>query len=302
MAPPVEPSLRSARVGVAYGLGAYLFWGLVPVYFKAVASIPPLEILAHRVVWSLVLLAALLTLRRSWKLVFGAVASRTVAVTLAATTLLIAVNWYVFIWAVGRGHILQASLGYYINPLVNVVLGYVFLGERLDRWQKTSVALAAAGVAYLTFGYGQVPWIALTLAGSFGFYGLLRKTVPIGALAGLTVETVMLGPLALGYIVYLAAQGAGSFGTVSRTTDGLLILAGVVTAVPLLWFANAARRLRLATLGFLQYLAPTGHFLLAVIVFDEPFNRDYLITFVCIWTALLIYSVDTARGRTVSQK
>ncbi len=284
---------RVARVGVVYGVAAYGWWGLVPIYFKAVAHVAPAEILAHRIIWSVVLLAVLMRLYGRWRAAVAALRSHSTLITLLGTTTLIALNWFVFIWAVAHDRVLEASLGYFINPLVNVLLGFVFLRERLRRWQTVSVALAAAGVAYLTFNYGQVPIIALVLAGSFGLYGLLRKTAKVDALTGLTIETMLLAPLALAYLGVLAWGHECSFGTESWRTDGLLALGGVITAVPLLWFTNAARRLRLATLGFLQYLAPTGHFLLAVAAYGEHFSQVHLICFACIWTALLVYSIDT---------
>ena len=284
---------RAARAGVGYGVAAYGWWGLVPVYFKAVAHVAPAEVLAHRIIWSVVLLAVLMRIYGRWRAAVAALRSRSTVITLLGTTTLIALNWFVFIWAVVHDRVLEASLGYFINPLVNVLLGFVFLRERLRRWQMLSVALAAVGVAYLTFNYGQVPIIALVLAGSFGLYGLLRKTAKVDALTGLTVETTLLAPLALAYLGVLAWGHECSFGTESWRTSGLLALGGVITAVPLLWFTNAARRLRLATLGFLQYLAPTGHFLLAVVAYGEPFSQVHLICFACIWTALVIYSIDT---------
>ena len=291
-----EPATRAARVGVAYGIVAYGWWGLVPIYFKAVATVPAVEVLAHRILWSVVLLAVWMRLRGRWPAAVAAMRSRRTVITLLATTVLIAGNWYVFIWAVANDHVLQASLGYFINPLVNVLLGFVFLGERLRTWQTLAVALAAAAVLYLTLVYGQFPWIALILAGSFGVYGLLRKTAKVDAPVGLTVETTLLLPLALAYLTYAGVEGELVFGARSRWMDLLLILAGAVTALPLLWFTNAVRRLRLATLGFLQYIAPTGHFLLAVGLYHEPFTAAHGITFGCIWTALVIYSIDTARS------
>ncbi len=287
---------RSARAGVIYGLAAYGWWGLVPIYFKLVVQVPAVEVLAHRVVWSVLLLAVWMRIRGRWRVAAVALRDRSTVLTLLGTTTLIAGNWYLFIWAVGHDRILQASLGYFINPLVNVLLGFVFLGERLRKWQTVSVALAAAGVIYLTVGYGRFPWIALILAGSFGSYGLLRKVAPVDALIGLTAETLLLLPLALAYLVYAGVGQHLTFGHGPRTLDLLLMAAGVVTAVPLLWFTNAAKRLRLATMGFLQYLAPTGHFLLAVIVYREPFVLDHAITFGCIWTALAVYSFDTVRA------
>ena len=283
-------------MGVAYGIAAYGWWGLVPVYFKAVATVPAVEVLAHRILWSVVLLAVWMRLRGRWPAAAAAMRNRRTVITLLATTVLIAGNWYVFIWAVANDHVLQASLGYFINPLVNVLLGFVFLGERLRTWQTLAVGLAAAAVLYLTLVCGQFPWIALVLAGTFGFYGLLRKTAKVDAPVGLTVETTLLLPLALAYLTYVGVEGELAFGARSRWTDLLLVLAGAVTALPLLWFTNAVRRLRLATLGFLQYIAPTGHFLLAVGLYHEPFTAAHGITFGCIWTALAIYSIDTARS------
>ena len=283
-----------ARVGVFYGLAAYLWWGFVPIYFKAVAHVPAPEVLAHRVIWAFMLLAILMRLSGKWRAVPGVLRDRRTMVTLFGTTMLIALNWFVFIWAVANDKVLQASLGYFINPLVNVLLGFVFLRERLTGWQKVSVILAATGVTYLAFQGEEVPAVALVLAGSFGLYGLLRKTARVDAILGLGVETALLLPLAIGYLAYLITTDQCRFGTVSWRTDVLLASGGIITAVPLLWFTNAARRLRLATLGFLQYIAPSGQFLLAVGLYGEVFTRAHAISFGCIWTALAIYSVDAA--------
>jgi chloramphenicol-sensitive protein RarD len=290
-------SERSAKTGVLCGVAAYLVWGLFPIYFKAVESVEPGEILCHRIIWSAVFLAVLLGLRGRWGLAMAAIRNRRVLLTLLASTLLIGVNWYAFIIATTRGHLLQASLGYYINPLVNILLGYVFLGERLRPWQKVSVVLAGMAVLFLTVSLGEIPSLALVLAGSFAFYCLLRKTVRVEAMAGLAVDTALLTPAAAVWLVWLATRHQLSFGTVSPTQTVLLLSAGVITAVPLLWFTVAARRLRLSTLGFLQYITPTGHFLLGVLVYSEPFTRAHEITFACIWVALVIYSADTFRQR-----
>lgn len=287
---------RGVRLGVLCGLGAFAWWGLVPIYFKSVSAVQPMEVLAHRVIWSVVLLVILMLAQQQWRSAIALLRSRRTLLTLVVTTALIATNWFIFIWAVANEYILQASLGYFINPLVNVALGFAFLGERLTRWQTASVALAASGVGYLTVAYGSFPWIALVLAFSFGFYGLLRKTAPVGSLVGLTVETALLLPAALGYLIWLTARQEAAFAAGSCQLNLLLPLAGVITAVPLIWFAVAARRLRLATLGFLQYLAPTGHFLLAVLAYKEPFTVEHLISFTCIWTALAVYSLDTVRS------
>lgn len=286
---------KQARAGVAYGLAAYLWWGLVPIYFKAVKDVAALEVLAHRIIWSVVLLGVLMRMFSRWQAALDALRSRRTMLTLAATTLLIAVNWFLFIWAVANDKVLQASLGYFTNPLISVLLGVIFLRERLRRWQTVSVVLAGTGVAYLALAYGEVPLVALALAFSFGFYGLLRKIVGVDALVGLTIETMLLLPLAMSYAVYLAATGQASFMSGSTTTTALLMMCGIITAVPLLWFTNAARRLRLATLGFLQYIAPTLQLLLAIALYGETFTVHHLVTFTLIWIALGIYSADALR-------
>lgn len=290
---PANQPHPEARLGVVCGVAAYLWWGLCPIYFKAVASVPTLQVLAHRVVWSVIFLAVLILIQKRRQVVAAVMHDPRTVLRLFLTTVLIANNWGLFIWAVANDELLQASMGYYINPLVNVLLGFVFLRERLRRAQTIAVVLAATGVGYMIAGYGKVPWLALLLAFSFGFYGLLRKTTRVEPLAGLTVETALLGPLAVGFLIFEAARGVGVFGAESWRMDVLLALAGVITAVPLLWFVAAAKRMRYATLGLLLYLAPTGQFLLAVVAYGEPFTRDHLITFACIWTALIIYSVDT---------
>ncbi len=294
--PTASPDIvrrSETRTGVAYGVAAYLWWGLVPVYFKSVASVPALEVLAHRVAWSVVMLNAMLVLQKRWRIGLRMVLVRRTMFMLVASTTLIAVNWLVFIWAVSESRVLEASLGYFINPLVNVLLGFVLLGERLRRWQWGSVALAAIGVTYLTTGYGAFPWVSLVLACSFGTYGLLRKTMRVDSLVGLATETTILTPPAIGYLLFALVTDRLAFGNETWRMDVLLSLAGVVTAVPLIWFAHAARRLRYATLGLLQYIAPSGQFLLAVLLFGETFTPDHMIAFASIWTALAIYSLDT---------
>jgi chloramphenicol-sensitive protein RarD len=221
---------------------------------------------------------------------------RRTLLTLAGSTTLIALNWLTFIWAVASGQLLQASLGYYINPLVNVLLGFVFLSERLRPWQWASFALAATGVAFLAVSYGGFPWVALVLAFSFAFYGLLRKVARLDSLSGLTMETMLLFPVMLGYWCRLLARGDSAMTTGPLHVQVLLPLGGVITAVPLLWFAGAARRLRLSTIGFMQYIAPTFQFLLAVVAFGEPFTRAHAISFALIWVALSIYTTDTLRA------
>ena len=283
---------RQARIGVLYGVAAFGWWGLCAIYFKAVAHVPALQVLAHRVVWSLLFLIALIAFQQNWTVVARVWRDRRTLARLGLTTVLIANNWGLFIWAVANDRLLEASLGYFINPLVNVLLGFIFLRERLRRMQGISVVLALAGVAFMVVRYGHLPWIALVLAFSFGFYGLIRKTADVPPLVGLTVETALMLPLALVYLVVQQLRGAGAFGA-DWATSLLLMAAGIITAVPLLWFVAAAKRLRYVTMGFIQYLAPTGQFLLAVLVYHEAFTSDHLITFAFIWAALVLYSVDS---------
>jgi chloramphenicol-sensitive protein RarD len=289
---PVAPR-DETRAGLMYGLGAYLSWGVVAMYFKLLTHVPALTVLANRIVWSALFLAIVTAVRGSTRELREPLRRRDVLWALAGSTFLIAVNWYTFIYAIEADALLHASLGYFINPLVSVLLGFVFLRERLRPWQLVGLALAAAGVAILTVRLGTVPWIALILAVSFGFYGLLRKVMQIGAMAGLTVETWLLFVPSLVVIIVYAGRDPARFASLSIGTHVLLALAGVVTAVPLLMFAAAARRLRLATMGFMQYIAPTCQFLLAVFLYDEPFTRAHMLTFGLIWAALLAYTLES---------
>ncbi len=286
---------RQARAGVAFGTAAYVWWGLCALYFKAlaVAGVPPVQVLAHRIGWSFVLLVLIVAWTRRFAELRAVLRQPRVLGRLCLTTLLIANNWGIFIYAVTTGELLQASLGYFINPLLNVLLGVVFLRERLRPTQTLAVLLATVAVGWMVMRYGQVPWIALILAASFGFYGLIRKTAPVGPILGLTIETGLLAPAAVVYLLYCDQQGSGCFLHGGFLLDLLLASAGLITALPLIWFTAAAKRLRYATLGFLQYLAPTGQFLLAVLAFGEPFTRQHAVTFGLIWIALAIYSAET---------
>ncbi len=277
--------------GILYGLAAYSIWGLLPLYWKALAAVPPLQILSHRMFWLLAVVLLLLICRRQWKWLTSVGNLRLIAVFISAAVLL-AVNWFVYIWAVNTGRVIETSLGYFINPLVNVILGVLFFGETLRLRQWIAVALAIVGVTYLTLNFGSLPWIALTLAFSFAFYGVLKKRAPLGALEGLSLETALLAPAALTYLIWVHAKGTGAFGSGNVAIDLLLIGAGVATAVPLLCFAAAARRVPLSTLGFMQYLAPTLQLILGVLVFKEPFTAARLVGFSFIWAALSLYSID----------
>ena len=285
----------SARAGTVAAVLAFLLWGLFPLYWKMLAGVPAVEVVAHRTAWGFLAVAAWVTLRGRWTDA-RAVASRPGTIArLAGSAVLIAVNWLLYVWAVVHDHVVEASLGYFINPLVNVLLGVLVLGERLSRAQRVAVALAAAGVAVLTVGHGRLPWIALALAVSFGLYGLARKTVGADAVVGLLWETGLLAPLAAAWLVSLEARGSGAFGPAHPGTSALLALGGAVTAVPLVLFAQGARSLPLSTVGLLQYLSPSIQFLLAVLVFREPFTAAHAAAFACIWSALAVLTWDLRR-------
>jgi chloramphenicol-sensitive protein RarD len=288
------PKTKSeSAFGLAYAGSAFLIWGLSPVYWKALGVVPALEITMHRMIWSFLFLMCLILLQRRRHEFVGVLKNGRMLLTLFSTAMIISGNWLLYIWAVNNNYLLQASLGYYINPLVNVVLGLVFLQERLRRPQILAVLLAASGVLYLTISYGEFPWISLTLALSFGLYGLIRKVAPVGALVGLAVETMLLSPPAVLYLVYLNSQGADTIFRVSLKLDLLLIGCAPLTAVPLLLFTLGAKRLYLSTLGLMQYIGPSGMFLLAVFFYNEPFSTTQIRTFVMIWAALGIYSTDS---------
>lgn len=282
-----------ARHAVLAAFTAFAIWGLAPLYFKAVGSVPPVEIVVHRVLWSALLLAVLLALWRGFGHLRRLRTEPRLLAVLTLTAVLTGSNWLVFVWAISADRVLEASLGYFINPLVSVLLGRLFLGERLRPLQQVAVALACAGVLWRMLQVGALPWVALFLALTFGFYGLLRKRAPIDAVSGLFVETLLTLPLALAWLGWLAVHGELNFGH-GAATDWLLPLAGVLTAVPLMLFAFGAQRLPLSTIGFLQYIAPTLNFVLAVFVFREPFDNLQLIGFGLIWAALAVYSLDMA--------
>ena len=283
-----------SRPGLLYAVGAYGLWGFAPIYFKALRGVPLFEVLAHRVVWSLVFLLAFAVLSRRLPAIAGAVRGK--LPLLALSSVLIAFNWTLFIWAVTSGRILESSLGYYINPILSVLFGAAFLGERLHAVEWTSVGLAAAAVLWLTASLGVFPVVPLALAVSFALYGLVRKRLGVGSLEGLLVETAALFPLALGWLALRQLDGTLAFAHRGLALDALLVAAGPVTAVPLLLFASAVSRLRLATVGLMQYLSPTLQLLLAVFLYGEPFGRERLVAFVAIWIALALFAVHNARA------
>lgn len=279
-----------SRNGLLTAAVAYILWGLFPIYWKLLQGVPPLEILGHRVVWSLAVVIILLAVRQNWTWM-GRMLSRPAILRAAAlTALLLISNWFMYIWANNNGHIVEASLGYFITPLVSVLLGLVVLRERLRPGQWLAIGIAAAGVGYLLLNAGGLLWISFGLALTFGFYGLLRKTAHLGSLEGLTVEMGVLFLPALAWLVYLQFTGVGSFGRSDALTTLLLVGCGLVTAVPLLFFARGAKQVPLSALGVLQYVAPTLQFLLGVLVYGEAFTTARLIGFSIIWTALILYT------------
>jgi len=278
--------------GVLAGIGAYTLWGLFPIYWKLLEQDPAIEILAHRMTWSLVFVAAILTVQKEWRWLGEVLRNRRTVLIYTLAAIILGLNWYNYIWAVNAGFVVEASLGYFINPLVNFLLGVIFFGEKLRGGQVVAMILAGLGVVYLTVNYGSLPWISLALAISFGTYGLIKKAAPLESMHGFSLETMVLFLPALGYLLYRETAGIGAFGHQGAVTTLLLILAGPVTSIPLLMFGYAARRIPLSMLGFIQYIAPTLQFLLGVFVYFEPFPKARLVGFCIIWLALLVYSLE----------
>lgn len=281
--------------GVIFGASAYITWGIIPIFWKFLSHVGPVEIVTHRIVWTLIFAFAALSAWERFPKLWTALRNTKVVGALVVSAILIAINWGLFIWAVTVDRIIDTSLGYYINPLVSFVLGVVWLGERLTKIQLIAIGLAVLGVINQTLTVGYLPWVSLTLALSFGAYGLIRKITAIESLEGLTVETIILMPVSLAYIIYMVATQQGAFMHVSLTTDLLLIVAGPLSAIPLLLFAAAARLVRLSTMGFLQYLAPSISLLVAVFLYHEPFTHAHAITFALIWSALALVSWEALR-------
>jgi len=290
-------NLSQQAQGFIYAILAFSFWGLVPIYFKALSSVSPGEVLAHRIIWSVILLLGVIIVSRQ----FGALRILTKDLHkikyLVLSSLLVSTNWLVFIWAVSNNMLTEASLGYYINPLVNFALGVLFFKERPNVAQVIAIVLAVLAIVYQVLSMGSLPIVSLILAFSFAFYGLVRKKVNIPSVTGLYIETLILFPLALLYFIYLVSLGKNAFTIPLDYTSYVLLLAGVITVVPLLWFNSAATKISLIHIGFFQYIGPTISFSLAIFVYDEPFSREKLVTFMLIWLALLVFSFDAYRGR-----
>jgi chloramphenicol-sensitive protein RarD len=278
--------------GILNGIAAYVLWGVFPIYWKLLHDVPAIQVIGHRVSWSFALLILFIVFTKQWKeFRSAALIPKTLAIYSIAGVLL-TINWLIYVWGVNAGFIVETSLGYFINPLISVLLGVIFLHERLRPAQWIPVALATAGVTYLTIAYGHLPWIALSLAFSFGFYGFVKKLAPLGSLYGLTLETGIVFPIALLYLAFVGLNGTGAFFHEGAQVDLLLISAGIVTTIPLLMFASAARQIPLTVVGLLQYIAPTMQFLIGVFLYKEPFDRAHLIGFGIVWIALIIFWVE----------
>jgi chloramphenicol-sensitive protein RarD len=290
-----DETRRQARLGLAAAAVGYLTWGLSVIYYRQLANVSPFEILAHRALWSLLLVAACLAAFGRLGKLRAVLRDRRAVATLCVTATIIGSNWLVFIWAVNSGRILETSLGYFINPLVSVLAGVVLLGERLSRAQMVAMALAAAGVFYFTLALGFVPWISLFLAFSFAGYGYLKKIMRVEALEGLFVEVLVIAPFGIAYLIWQSGHGGSGFIHDGLYTDALLVLTGPMTTIPLLLFTFGAQRIRLTTLGLMQYLVPTTSFAIAVWLYGEPLEQGKIVTFAMIWTGLAIFTVDTWR-------
>jgi len=279
--------------GIWYGVGAYMLWGVFPIYWKILRMVPALEVIGHRINWSFILLIIYIVATRQWNdFRSAAFHGKTIGIY-AIASILLSFNWLTYVWGVNAGFIVETSLGYFINPLLSVLLGVLFLREQLRPMQWIPVGLAALGVGYLTFVYGRLPWIALSLAFTFGFYGFVKKLSPLGSLYGLTLETGIVFPVALLYIGYLGFEGAGSFLHNGVNIDLFLIGAGAVTTIPLLMFASAARQIPLSIVGLLQYIAPTIQFLIGVFVYKEQFDLQHFVGFAIVWVALIVFAAES---------
>lgn len=288
--------------GILYGIGAYVLWGFFPIYWKLLHDVPALQVIGHRIAWSFVLLLAYVALSGQWKTFrVSAMNWRTIGIYSIAGVLL-SINWLIYVWGVNAGFIVETSLGYFINPLLSVLLGVIFLRERLRPMQWVPVGIAAIGVAYLTFVYGRLPWIALSLAFSFGFYGFVKKLSPLGSLHGLTLETGIVFPVAVIYLAIIGFNGTGSFLNNGTSVDLFLIGAGVVTTIPLLMFASAAKQIPLTIVGLLQYIAPTIQFLIGVYIYKEPFDQAHFIGFAIVWLALIIFAIESYSANRAKMK
>lgn len=286
---------KSSLVGFLYGGAAYVLWGILPLYWKLLERIPAMEILAHRILWSFVFVCGLLYFQKNLHKCKEVLSNRRDRIYILCATVFITINWGTYIWAVNSNHVVEASMGYYMNPLIVILLGVLILKEKLNIWQKISLMMASIGVCVITIGYGQIPWISFILALTFALYGLMKKMVPVGSTIGLALETTILMPLTLIYIIFRQVNGIGALGNIPAMTALILIGSGIATALPLLWFAEGTKRIPLSAMGFLQYISPTISLILGVFVFNEQFTKTHLISFGFIWCGLLVYSISQIR-------
>jgi len=296
----IDAGNDKTKYGILCGLSSYMMWGVLPIYWKLVRDVPAYEILAHRIVWSFLLVGMMVALRGEGSKLKAIFRDRKSLACIAACSVLITFNWFLFIWCVNSGHIIESSLGYYINPLMSVFLGMTVLREKLSGLQKAAIAIAAAGVLAMVAIYGSFPWIPLALAASFGVYGLIKKKVALDSVAGLTVETLVTAPFALAFLLHVGANGTGSFGSTAATTS-VLMLSGIATAIPLLLFSEGAKNVKLTTMGFLQYISPTMSLLIGIFMYSEKLTQVNLIGFMFIWTALAVYSYSLLKPRGLRQ-
>lgn len=278
--------------GIIYTFGAFSAWGLLPIYWKQLNTVPAMEILVYRIIWSFIFVAILLSIRKQWGKVLSIFSNRSTVFSLVLSSLIITVNWLIYIWAVNSSHVVEASLGYYINPLITVLLGIFVLHERLDRWQVISIVLAAIGILILALEFGKIPWIALSLAITFALYGLAKRLIQVDSLTGLALETMIMVPAGLVYLLVLQGQGASAWEHASVWTMVLLAGSGIVTAIPLLWFAQGAKTIPFATVGFIQYVSPTLTLFLGVFLFKESFSMIHLLSFGFIWAAVALFTIS----------
>ncbi|MCP4297650.1 MAG: EamA family transporter RarD [Proteobacteria bacterium] len=280
------------KIGVIYAAAAFFTWGFLPIYWKVLGFLTPLEVLFHRMIWSLVFALLLLQLQGRIPEVIKALKDRRTVLLLTICAIIISTNWFIYIWAIGENRIVETSLGYYINPLINVLLGVIFFHEKLNRLEQISVLLATVGVGYFVVNFGSIPWISLLLAFSFGFYGLIRKKLIVKPMVGMAIETAILSPFALWYLLNYSSPSISNF-TLTWWQGTLIVGTGLATLLPLFWFAHAAQKIQLSTIGFMQYIAPTLQLLVGVFLYKEPFTPTHLITFGFIWSALLLYTFQT---------
>lgn len=288
----IDVTENSTTIGIFYAVAAFTLWGLLPLYWRLLNQIPAGEILAHRIFWSFIFLTGILIINSRLNGLKQVIMNSKNLIGISFCAIIISINWGIYIWAINANHIVEASMGYYINPLVSVLLGIIVLKERLDFWQKISLAFASLGVIIIALQYGKIPWIALSLAVTFALYGLVKKLVDIESIVGLTFETAIIMPIAFVYIIFKQVDGMGAIGVVPLSTTLILFGSGIVTATPLLWFAKAARRVPLSTVGFTQYISPTISLFLGIFVFKEQFTKIHFLSFGFIWCGLILYSLS----------